>query len=763
MSREKIQRIIDKRKPLAQTITEAQSGLAKIVKSFRELRGLCRNTLTDESLSDERKVLEEIFASFDMARADELSHHLENIRKRLSRDTLNIAVIGRARQGKSRLLRTITGLTEYEIPDYDGPAYTGVRSDIVNDPEVPEGDAYAYIDFMSEDDFMDNVVCRYFRELKDRLPGIEIPATIEDFEAEPLPDKEQFPYSDRSKTGNRIDDLQKLKDNLHRYRRLLAGRRSKQIPRDKIRSYVVQYEVEDVGGREERRPLYAHYAVDKAEIHCRFENTEAASLRLIDLPGLGDTTIGYDERMIQALSDQVDLVLFVTMPSDKGTDVFEEDLDLYSKASSALGEKLPIDRWAFWVINHKEEGDNLKQCGIFEDALRKKHVDVAKIITVNCMKPDEVTELLIEPALDFLEANIERNDREYAASLQAMMNETIESFRDVLARAGQVFSTDNNFEKDSELFDTLFDALFDDLIDGLAGSVEPDSVLGRRKNEPCTELMDQFDSILRAEEEAADRNELPGITPEVVRRVMRKAGSPDSAYSNLMHQLRTDLSAKMQQELDATLERVVLLPMKEELCRVLAGNGKLGLHFKAEGAGILREITDFIEDGRAEMMRSILDGLKRLDDATISCQNRIQPLIREALNILDPMEEESRSRRAILTSTDGIYTSLVEIYSDTLAALREGLDNEEIYSEPNEFAFAVADNFVDDLVRRNADISSYGGVKIDTQWRALYRYIRADIWPSEFGNAQAKREAFAKLRGPITSMLSLCGNISLSF
>ena len=124
------------------------------------------------------------------------------------------------------------------------------------------------------------------------------------------------------------------------------------------------------------------------------------------------------------------------------------------------------------------------------------------------------------------------------------------------------------------------------------------------------------------------------------------------------------------------------------------------------------------------------------------------------------MKEESRQRRAILTSTEGLYSSLIEIYKDTLATLRESLDREEIYSEPNEFAFSVANTFVDDLIRRDRYIAS---IKLETQWRALYRYIRGDIWPEEFGSSQAKAEAYGKISGPLNTTLTLCDNMNFNF
>ncbi|MBQ3403720.1 MAG: GTPase domain-containing protein [Synergistaceae bacterium] len=758
MSREKISSIIQRRKPFAKNIIDAKNSLDKILEQFIRLKGICSSALSDDSLTSERETVSEIFRRFNARKADELQAGMTNIHRRLSRDTLNIAVIGLARQGKSRLLQTITGLSPDVIPDSNGLVCTGVRSDIINDPDATE--TFAYVNFLSEEEFITNTVGKYFRELQKHKPGIEPPENITEFRYCQLPDKETFRtenIEDETRMRNYIGELRKLQAHLLEYQPYLGTGRSAKIPESEIRRYVIQNDPET--GEEYHR----HMAVESVEIHCKFPNQEVGALRLIDLPGLGDTRLGDTERMIEALADQVDLVFFVTMPRSTGEDVFSGDINLYSQARRALGRKLPIERWSFWVINHNTSSENMKQCQDFEQTLKSKDIHVAKTIIADCTNEDEVATRLIDEALSFLEANIERNDKEYAASLQEMMNQVVKNLNDVLSEAKGVFADDKSFEKDSELLDRLFDALLDELIDGLVGSVEPESFLGRRKNEPCTELREQFNNTLEGEEKAADDGKIGSITPEVVRKMVRRAGSPESAYANLMHQLRTELSGKMQQELDETLERVVLVPMKRELCKVLAENGKLGMYFHAKDEGILKEIIAFIEDGKKDLMPAVLDGLKKLDEATISCQNRIQPLIREALNLLDPMKEESRQRRAILTDAEGIYTSLIEIYRDTLATLRESLDREEIYSEPNEFAFATADNFVEDLVRRDSGASSLNVIKIDTQWRALYRYIRGEIWPEEFGNSQARTEAFAKISGPLSTVLTLCSNMNFNF
>lgn len=755
MSSEKIQSIIHRRKPLAKNISDTQASLDKLLEQFIRLKSICSSALSDDSLASERERVSEIFHAFDTRKADDLQAGLTNIHRRLSRDTLNIAVIGLARQGKSRLLQSITGLSSNIIPDSDRSVCTGVRSDIINDPEAI--DTWAYVNFLSEEEFITQTVGRYFAELQRHKNGLTAPETLAEFRHFMLPDRETFTtqnIEDETRMRNYIGELHKLQAHLPEYQNYIGTGRSAKIPESEIRRYVVQNDA--VSGEE----FFRHMAVESVEIHCRFPHEDAGALKLIDLPGLGDTRIGDTERMIEALGDQVDLVFFVTMPRSTGDDVFDRDINLYSQARRGLGRKLPIERWSFWVINHNSRDENIKQCEDFAATLRNKDIHVASTLIVDCKNDSEVSGKLIDSALNFLEANIERNDKEYAHSLQLMMNDTISNLHDVLLEAGKLFAGRNNFEKDSELLDRLFDSVWDDLTDGLAEAVENDSLLGRRQNEPCMELREQFNKTLELEEKAADEGKLANVTLEVVRRMIRRAGSPEAAYTELMHQLRTDLGNKMQQDIDATLRSIVLLPMRKELCRILGENGRLNMYFKGED--ILPEIIAFIEDGKAEVMPTILDGLKKLDGAAISCQNRIQPLIRDSLNLLDPMKEESRQRRAILTSAEGLYTSLIEIYRDTLASLRENLDREEIYSEPNEFAFSVAAAFVDDLTRRDRYITG-GSIKLETQWRSLYRYIRGDIWPEEFGSSQARTAAYGKISGPLQTAITLCENMNYNF
>ena len=83
---------------------------------------------------------------------EKLSSEASKMSKRFARDRINIAVVGEARQGKSRLLQSISGLTRVEIPDGNGQHCTGVKSIIKNTKDTLKE---AEVHFFSEETFLE--------------------------------------------------------------------------------------------------------------------------------------------------------------------------------------------------------------------------------------------------------------------------------------------------------------------------------------------------------------------------------------------------------------------------------------------------------------------------------------------------------------------------------------------------------------------------------------------------------------------------------
>src|SRR5207253_2782297 len=102
-------------------------------------------------------------------------------------------VVGRARQGKSRLLQSLTGLSAVEIPDGDRQHCTGVRSTVFHQPGAQ---AHGKVWFHSEASFLRDVVAPYYDEL-----GLgSYPHSVAEFASRPVAQlaSDRPAYADRN-------------------------------------------------------------------------------------------------------------------------------------------------------------------------------------------------------------------------------------------------------------------------------------------------------------------------------------------------------------------------------------------------------------------------------------------------------------------------------------------------------------------------------------------------------------------------------------
>ena len=295
---------------------------------------------------------------------------LEKLKLRFARDTLNIGVVGRARQGKSRLLQSISGLAATEIPDGDRQHCTGVRSTILHKQNLSA--PYADVWFYSETSFLNEVIMPYFREL--RLSPF--PYSMEDFVAESLP---LLPdnLSGYAEPRAKYEHLRRYHEHFEEYKELLHAESPRKISHQVIQEYVAQV------SHDGENKFYNYLAVREVKIVCNFPHADIGQVALIDMPGLGDTGIGDQERMVKVLGDDVDMVMFVRMPKASGDYWADVDVQLYDLARSALIE-LPVSQWAFMVLNQTKQnsnnGDNKKNCKDLRETIHEKHIDVVQCL-----------------------------------------------------------------------------------------------------------------------------------------------------------------------------------------------------------------------------------------------------------------------------------------------------------------------------------------------------------------------------------------------
>ena len=734
---ERINSIISRRKPLVEDIQNIRNNIGKVTASFDRMLSVCQAVLNDESLSPEFQGMSGVLdtCSRPLGELRRLNDELALLQNRFSRDTLNIAVIGRARQGKSKLLQTITGLGAEEIPDGNQAFCTGVRSDIINTPNLTE--AYAQVSFLTERQFIEEKVVPYFRDLQQYKADLFTPADIHGFQSLRLPEPGTFKASPETMTqmNLHLQHLRDLQAHLPQYQEYL-GRSSMRIERGQIREYVAQ---DNAKGE---RVFFKHMAVDCVEIFCTFPNSDVGKLRLIDLPGLGDTRKGDTEQLVRALSDQVDLVLFLSKPSNAGAGWQDNEVSLYSQARRALGEKLPIECWSFWVFNRdsREGADNMTQCGLLRDSIRDAQIHVSGTMIADCTKEDEVSREIIDKALEFLSANIERNDAKYAGYLQDDIARTVSQLRESLSRLEEMTREGSASDDDADMFDVLFSAIWKKLAVGIQSCVGKGSELRDAKGTPCEPLRERIEAIFT---EAESGVSFP-FNEEGIREKYLEYGDTIRVYPECLHILRTQLGTRMQEDMDGILN-AVMTDMKDKFGHILGTSGRLAGKFGCDNHEILGRIVSYIkENNLAEKVPTILYGLELLDGWKLNYRSFAQHRIREALNCLDPFDDASNPDDVPRNESE-VLEMLQDLYEQAVYEMRKRFDGPNgIYPEPNNAAFAAAEEFKDIMIRSGSDED-----RLKIEWKRLYRPMRGDVWPEEFGSSQRKRDASAAIRGNV--------------
>lgn len=257
--------------------------------------------------------------------AAEASAALAATRARVSRHTVNIGVSGRARNGKSTLLQSLSGLDDDQIPTGRGQPVTAVRSRIFHSDTVRT----AQLTLHTDRSFCAEVVAPYFRVLG-LSPEPRTAADLERFDLRAA--IAALPPAVLDPNRPMVARLQELHESLPGYRPLLTGE-VRSVDITELRRWVA-YPARSADGVPDRR----HLAVRDAVITCRFPDSDVESLGLVDLPGLGELVPDAEAHHLAGLENDVDFVIVVKRPTDNTSMWAAEDqrsLDLIARACGA--------------------------------------------------------------------------------------------------------------------------------------------------------------------------------------------------------------------------------------------------------------------------------------------------------------------------------------------------------------------------------------------------------------------------------------------
>ncbi len=722
---QQITAIIEQRQPLANKIEGVKKNLELLSSALNKLENY-RDELVDKV--DDPKVigqLKEINTSPIQRNISSELDTLYKLKTRFSRNTLNIGVVGRARQGKSKLLQSLTGLTTAEIPDGSGQHCTGVRSTIHHNPAFEtSGEVWFY----NERSFLDEVIMPYYDQLK---LGAK-PITLEEFASQPLP---ELPANQNgAEVGAKYEHLRGYHVHVDKYRHLLRESSPRRITKEEIRQYVAQ---DNLDGE---RIYYNYLAVQEVKIVCNFPNSEVGQIALVDLPGLGDTGIGDEERLLKTLGQDIDLVLFVRMPKSSGDFLGDVDVKLYDIARSALVD-LPLEKWSFMVFNatdsNSELGDNSNLCKQLAAELKNKHINISESVIADCADPDEANEKILDRVLSYLAANITSLDQEYASScqerlqqIQSTVNAEVEKIKDLL---GKDNIDDYSMTKELPLFRKLFGNEKKGWWRDVVLSIQQKrKQLWDERLKPDENLENGIATAVNACQEGGGILLFDDPIQEIQDRIF--GSSSLEAYANYRDELRVFLSRNFQsldKDLKQSIEKV-----KSDVANILVEKGRLGVLTEAQGSEFFLAIADLIP----EHLANLKQGFIVLAGFELSYRGLILHRIRKHLDVLtnvtatsgqSPAEDAEPPTLSVNSNTtaEEILEALRIDYDKAVNRIKPAL--EEFLSEPSQAVYGMVEEFVDNVIRQE---------DIEDEWQDFLIPMRGKLWPDEFGKPERERQ-----------------------
>ncbi len=552
---------------------------------------------------------------------------LSMLNKRFSRNSINISVIGRHRQGKSKLLQTLSGLTEQSgmsiiIPDADGDDCTGATSEISNIPEdKPFG---ADIEFYSKTELVE-IINNYLKECKsnERISSIEEIKTIDCARiAQSIDHDDSITYSKLTQLKKYIANFDSYKDNIDAKQLHLTDK-------NEIVKYVAQYNITD-----QKQKYWNYLAVKKAYIQTHFPFNEAGKIVLVDTIGLGDTAINIEDKMLDTLKNESDAALLVRKP---GSDTWEgQDYQITNKIQNALKGR-SLEKWLFIVINCYEAAGNLNKAEGFINAINQnENIKKAFVKSLDCADEQKVTEELLKPVLKVLSDNLDDLDKELIESCDAIYTQIFEETESLGERIKNILNFNIQRTCDLAVLEKDWEKLnYEPVMKILVNKYK------EKLDKPCKEIEKDFEGIYR---------ELQSHCPthEQIAELISH-GNGQSYYSTALKQFcdqfRVSIIDLFTERISKTSVIQLEKKIKEEIIDVFYNTGlmkEIPLK-KSSFSGVELEtwLQKFTHENLSEYA-IIHKAFSSVCEYHLSINGYLQYLVNDSLLVIDPLEEDTR-------------------------------------------------------------------------------------------------------------------------
>ncbi|MEQ9551874.1 MAG: dynamin family protein [Coleofasciculus sp. G3-WIS-01] len=737
---QRIDYIIEQRQPLAQEIQRIESHLAQLSCALGELELYRQRLEVSFGESEMQEKLNTVHLSYLLQQLQIESENLNNLQKRFSSPTLNIGVVGLMGQGKSTLLKTLSGLTDNEIPALEGGACTAVRSTIENwqgeslpnqaseettiqfngvssslygiqDQMVlpkPKTSVQVEVTLHSESSFLNEVIYPYY----DELGLTEKPPSLDEFANQIFPEQELGGASDEEMYKRLCYDYHR---NLSQYRSLIrsGNPRSLKIKAEEITDYVTQ---KRDGTQQNNLTTFKHLAVKEVKIVCPFKNPDVGKIALVDVPGLGDSKLGDETLMLETLGNEVDVVLFIKRPDPQRYQWQRLDTQLYDKAAQALND---LEKRSFMILNYSRRTENLRACQRLQQNIDT--IQVVQTEIADCSDPEDANRVFNQ-VLDYLTVNIQDLDRRYASRCQTNLQQLHEQINRELEKSTQALGY---YSGESRQFRRLFEQLSQELIQGLLE-------LRNQLKEQCEAIAPDFQVAVQSALKNCQMDKgIPETDQEIISRSceFEFKESYQAIYRVYIRELRIHLSRHFLQ-VDKGL-RLSIDKVKSLVTDVLVNQGRLGELTPTRGAEFLKDMADLL----AQRGNQLELGFRTLWEFEFSYGSVLLHLIRKQLDEILQSDIDLSIAEVIgilpdPSNASDVLRNLEKLHEQSVAACQETLNS--WLTAPSQARYYMVQEFID-LVIYARDMKREWEIFLSDE------DIRAKVWV-EFKELETRQQ-----------------------
>lgn len=672
----------------------------------------------------------------------------DRAQNRFSRENIYISVVGGARSGKSSFLQAISNLDDRVIPAYSETDCTGAVSIIEN---CPGTNLVAHLRFKTAAQMLEEVQA-YLNKI--------IPEKGTNKSSIVLTDLSQINQSlleqveakkEKGRTENElIKYLKKYVDHYDEWAPLVHKGEETIYDPDEIQTYVAQNNGEKDEAKD--RKFYKYLAVDTCHVFCTFDYAQAGKITLIDTIGMGDHHLGIGYKMVEAVKEKSDAVVFMHLPYNPTGDYLDVSVsNTYKLIQKACSDR-DLGKWLFWLLNeapgHPKTPNDRERCEICLETLKNKgwHGAMAKIINVIDQK--QVREEFLIPMLNMLLGNLDDLDAKFTVELTNALDDVRQEYLSFCSSARKVM--------DSKIMDgvntqPLVYKNVKKMNERLAGQLR---MLARaqkeKRDEPCAVLQDRIEQILSDMEQAKLVPAQDAVEAEL------SCGDAPVLYTRYCNQLRNEIAQRFA-NVDVSLNTLVV-EVKNTIARILYGEEGcrlekvMGLPAKGEPYVWMKEFEQtFLPEDAYPILSA---AFRNVCDFHFSVKGFLTYEVRSCLDCLDPeltnipplVSTDKNQNMDIEKTARNIRLWLEKNLYDVEEALRDNLSN--LFRNPHRAFFAIVKEFSDMVV--HAENAEY-------EWNRLFTEHYSMIWAEEYKNMIVATIAFSEWADMLDQLLKLSG------